>query len=145
MNNDTEADISLLKPKVRALAVRLIEECNKQGFSIMVSRGFRSTEQQDKYYAQGRTKPGKIITNARGGFSFHNFGVAFDIRPVLDAENEHKREAFYRKAGEMGMALGLEWGGAWTTFVDPPHFQYTAGYSIEDFRNNAVDWSKFEA
>jgi len=141
--NHTSADLTLLKPKVRKLAEELMKECEKQGFSVIISRGFRSEEEQDEFYAQGRTKQGEIITMVKAGFSFHNFGVAFDIRPIVGEDEGQKKKTLYQKAGEIGMALGLEWGGTWTDFLDVPHFQHTAGYSIEDFRNNAVDWNKF--
>ncbi len=136
-----EADLSFLKPKVRRLCEALIAKCAEAGFEVKMVRGSRSIEKQDEYYAQGRTTPGKIITNARGGQSYHNYGVAFDIRPTVS--DELKKE-FYEKAGPMGEELGLEWGGRWTTIIDPPHFQYTAGYSIEDFKEGRVDESQFE-
>lgn len=145
MNKNEPADLSFLKPKVRELAEKLIAECKKQGFKIIVSRGFRTAEEQNEFYAQGRTKPGDIITMVQGGSSFHNFGVAFDIRPVVQEGEEEKKKELYQKAGPIGMALGLEWGGTWTEFLDLPHFQYTGDYSIEDFQNNKVDWSKFNA
>lgn len=136
----TSADMSLLRPKVRALAEMLIGACKKEGFDVIVSRGFRSTEEQDALYELGRTKPGNIVTNARGGSSYHNYGVAFDVRPVVsDAE----KAEYYARIGPIGEKLGLEWGGRWTEFLDPPHYQYTAGYSIDDFKNGSVDESKF--
>ena len=123
------------------LARLLVAECKKKGIAIRVVRGRRSIAQQDTYYALGRTRPGNIITRVRGGFSFHNYGVAFDIRPV--EKYEKKRRAQYRKAGQIGKKLGLEWGGDWKDFRDMPHFQYTAGYSIKDFRNGNVPRKPF--
>lgn len=133
--------IDTLRPKVRELARRLVAECKKRGFVIRVVRGRRSVAQQEKYYAQGRTKPGLVITSARGGYSFHNYGVAFDIRPV--EKDEKKKKALYREAGRMGKKLGLVWGGDWKRFPDMPHFQYTAGYSVNDFRKKKVDLKIF--
>lgn len=141
--SDTTADVSLLRPKIRALANQLLLECKKHNFNVIISRTFRTQEEQDELYAQGRTTPGNIVTLVTGGFSFHNYGVAFDVRVILSEEEQYKKEQIYRKVGEIGMALGLEWGGTWTEFLDLPHFQYTAGYSIDDFRNNRVDWNKF--
>jgi peptidoglycan L-alanyl-D-glutamate endopeptidase CwlK len=139
----SQIDLDLLLPKVREFAERLIAECAEAGFTIIVSRGFRTPEEQNEYYAQGRTKPGSIITMVEGGSSFHNYGAAFDIRPILSESEASKREEYYRRAGEIGMRLGLEWGGTWKEFLDLPHFQYTAGYSIDDFRNGRIDLSKF--
>lgn len=136
----TDVNLSLLRPKVRTLAETLISECKKEEITIVISRGFRSVAEQDVYYEQGRTAPGKIITMVKGGSSFHNYGVAFDVRPlVLDEQ----KEEHYRRIGPIGKKLGLEWGGEWKDFVDLPHFEYTAGYSIDDFKNGTIDESKF--
>lgn len=132
-----------LRPKVRKLAEALIEACAAKGLEIEVVRGLRTTEEQDEYYALGRTKPGAIITHARGGDSFHNYGVAFDIRPTHFKDDAEKAE-IRRKVGPIGESLGLEWGGRWEEFEDIPHFQYTAGYAIQDLKNGSVDWSRFD-
>jgi UDP-N-acetylmuramoylalanine--D-glutamate ligase len=136
-------DLELLKPKVKALAEALVASCKKEGIKIVISRGFRSVEEQDALFAKGRTAPGEIITMAKGGQSFHNYGVAFDVRPSLAEERESTREEVYRKVGAVGKRLGLAWGGDWKEFLDLPHFEYTAGYSIEDFRNNQIDEARF--
>lgn len=134
-------DLSLLKPRVRALALSLQEACEREGFSITISYGFRSREEQDALYAKGRTTQGSIVTNARGGDSFHNYGVAFDIRPVASSPAE--RELLRLKAGPLGEALGLTWGGRWETFKDIPHFEYTLGYTLDDFKNGNIDETRF--
>jgi hypothetical protein len=54
----------------------------------------RSFAEQDALYAQGRTKPGKIVTKARGGFSNHNFGVAFDIGVFKGGSDPEKAKTF---------------------------------------------------
>lgn len=137
-------NLELLKPKVKALAEGLIGECQKAGHQIAIVQTLRTIAEQDALYAQGRTKPGKIVTNARGGYSFHNFGVAFDMCPVVNGQLAWNNLPLFRQIGTIGMRLGLEWGGTWTSFPDLPHFQYLAGYALADFRNQAVDWKKFE-
>jgi peptidoglycan L-alanyl-D-glutamate endopeptidase CwlK len=134
--------IEKLRPKIQQLARALIEECRKEGFEVRVVRGLRTHEEQEAFYARGRTEPGEIVTMVRGGYSFHNYGVAFDIRPIAKDAEDKKR--LYEKAGPLGVRLGLEWGGAWKDFIDPPHFQLTEGYSIDDFHNDSVDWKKFD-
>lgn len=133
-------ELALLKPKVRVLAETLIEECKREGISIIISRGYRSVAEQDVYYEQGRTTPGKIITMVKGGSSFHNYGVAFDVRPLVP---DAQKEEYYRRIGPIGKKLGLVWGGEWKDFVDLPHYEYTAGYTVEDFKNGTIDESKF--
>lgn len=138
------AKLELLKPKIRELAEKLIAECKKLGYQITVTQTLRTIEEQDALYAQGRTKPGNIVTKAKGGYSLHNFGVAFDICPIVDGKAAWNDNVLFKKTGEIGMNVGLEWGGTWTSFPDLPHFQYLAGYILDDFRNNKVDWKKFE-
>lgn len=138
------AKLELLKPKIKELAEKLINECKQQGHQITVTQTLRTIEEQDALYAQGRTKPGNIVTKAKGGYSLHNFGVAFDICPIVNGKAEWNDNALFKKIGEIGMKIGLEWGGTWASFPDLPHFQYLAGYSLADFRGNKVDWKKFE-
>jgi peptidoglycan L-alanyl-D-glutamate endopeptidase CwlK len=75
------------------------------------------------------TKPGRIVTRARGGYSNHNFGIAFDVtifKGSSDPENARTpvfESPLYKAIGALGTDLGLEWGGNWKTIVDEPHFQ----------------------
>lgn len=118
-------DITLCHPRLQVLAARLIEECNKQGLKIKIGETLRTKEEQDALYAQGRTKPGNIVTNAPGSSysSYHQWGTAFDFfrNDGTGAYNESGK--FFEKVGAIGVSLGLEWGGNWKTIVDKPHFQ----------------------
>ena len=59
----------------------LLKECAKNGIYLIITEGFRTKAYQDSLYAKGRTKPGKIVTNANGSAysSQHQWGIAFDI------------------------------------------------------------------
>jgi peptidoglycan L-alanyl-D-glutamate endopeptidase CwlK len=138
------AKLELLRPKVKTLANQLIAQCTGAGIQIAVTQTLRTLEEQDKLYAQGRTKPGNIVTNAKGGFSFHNFGVAFDVCPLLKGNPDWNNTELFNRIGKTGIFLGLEWGGNWTKFPDLPHLQYTGGYTLSEFQKNLVDWSKFD-
>jgi len=138
------ATIDGLRPVVKRLAKELIAECLAQGITIKVIQGLRTKSQQDVLYAKGRTVPGGIVTNARGGHSYHNYGLAFDICPVKQKTCEWNAIKIYTKVGSIGRKLGLEWGGDWKMFRDYGHFQYSVGYSIANLLNNRVDWSKFD-
>ncbi|MEK7588369.1 MAG: M15 family metallopeptidase [Patescibacteria group bacterium] len=136
-------NLNLLKPKVKLLAEELIKESKKIGVQIILVQGFRSTEEQDALYAKGRTEKGKIVTNAKGGQSFHNYGVAFDVCPIVNGKVTWKYAELFKKVGSIGESIGLEWGGNWKKFKDLPHFQYTAGYTLAQFKNNKIDTEKF--
>lgn len=138
------ADLKNLKPKIIRYIKQLRESAQKSRIDFVVAQGFRSIEEQNKLYEQGRIKPGKIVTNARGGDSLHNYGVAFDVCPLSGKKADWNNVKAFNKLGALGKKLGLEWGGDWKSFPDRPHFQYTAGYKLIEFKKNKIDWKKFE-
>jgi len=76
------------------------------------------------------------VTKARGGQSYHNFGLAFDI-VILDSIGKATWDTTHpgwKVSADIGKSLGLEWGGDWTGFKDIPHFQYTGGVSLATCR-----------
>ncbi len=124
-----------LHPIVRAKAERFIEACRKAGVDVLITSTYRSKESQDDLFAQGRTRPGKKVTNARGGFSFHNWRVAFDFVPLENGKPVWDDIPTITSIGEIGEGCGLEWAGRWVTFKELLHFQYTGGLTINDFQN----------
>ncbi|MGM9424964.1 M15 family metallopeptidase [Hydrogenophaga sp. MI9] len=118
----SETNIATLQPQVQGLARALVQKAADNGIGIKVLSGTRSYAEQDALYAKGRTAPGPKVTNARGGYSNHNFGIAFDIG-VFSGGKFLADSPKYKAVGVLGMELGLEWGGNWTSIVDQPHFQ----------------------
>jgi len=118
----SEKNIATLLPEVRSNARTLVQKAASNGINIQVISGLRTYAQQDALYAKGRTAPGPKVTNARGGYSNHNFGIAFDVG-VFSGASYLAESAKYKAVGVLGMDLGLEWGGNWTSIVDQPHFQ----------------------
>jgi lysozyme family protein len=133
----SEKNIATLLPRVRPFARALIEKAANQGIIIKVTSGSRSFAEQDELFAQGRTKRGKIVSNARGGFSNHNFGIAFDVTIFKGSTDPEKattpvfESPVYKAIGALGTELGLEWGGNWKTIVDEPHFQLRPGWAAD--------------
>lgn len=128
-----------LRPVVKRKRDELIKTCKAQGVPIRVTSEVRTWEEQDKLYAQGRTTAGKIVTNAKGGESMHNHGLAFDV--CFDSLTPWIGD--WEKVGRAGEALGFEWGGRWQSFVDKPHFQYLAGYTEKEIRQLKYNIDKF--
>ena len=110
-------------------------ECYK--IQIIVTSTYRDYEAQALLYAQGRTSPGRKVTNARPGYSMHNHRVALDVvplragKPVWGTTREDLK--LWQKVGEIGKSCGLDWAGDWEKFKEYPHFQYTGGLTINDF------------
>lgn len=131
-----------LQPLVARQATAVVKEMELLGHPVRITDGFRSTLEQDKLYAQGRTTPGNIVTQAKGGQSFHNYGVAVDM--VFRKEGYNASDSLWQTLGAVGKKHGFKWGGDWTSFVDKPHFELTLGYSLKDFQENKVDYSKYK-
>ncbi|WP_151996161.1 M15 family metallopeptidase [Buttiauxella massiliensis] len=126
----SEENIELLLPEVKNYARALVHKANEVGITIKVISGLRTYAEQDALYAQGRTKSGEIVTNAKGGYSNHNFAIAFDIG-VFEGNKYLAESAKYKAVGAMGIDLGLEWGGSWKTIIDQPHFQLRPVWAID--------------
>jgi peptidoglycan L-alanyl-D-glutamate endopeptidase CwlK len=125
-------NIKTLHPVLQPLATKLIEIAFERGICAKVIAGERTYIEQDKLYAQGRSKPGKIVTHAKGGQSIHNFGLAFDVGVFsTDGETYYGESPYYKTLGQIGKDLGLVWGGDWKSFVDEPHFELKHGKSLE--------------
>jgi len=118
----SEQRIATLLPEVRPLARALVHKAAALGIQIRIISGFRTYEEQAVLYAQGRTAAGRVVTNARPGYSNHNFGIAFDVG-IFEGSRYLGESPQYKAVGAIGMDIGLEWGGSWKSLVDEPHFQ----------------------
>lgn len=118
-------DITKLHPKLQDKIAELKALCKKNGLKIEISECVRTVAEQNELYAQGRTKPGKIVTNAKGDTysSMYMYGVAFDFFRNDGKGAYYDNDGFFTKVGKLGQSIGLEWGGAWKSIVDKPHFQ----------------------
>lgn len=126
-------DIKQLHPNLQGKIINLQNLCQENGISIGIGECLRTVKEQDALYAQGRTKPGAKVTNAKGSTysSMHQWGVAFDFYLLMDVDGDGKvsDDAFnnatklFNKVGKLGQSIGLEWGGSWKNPVDMPHFQ----------------------
>jgi hypothetical protein len=117
-------DISVLHPTLQLKIAQLKAECAKQGLKIGIGECYRTVAEQDKLYAQGRTTPGKKVTNAKGSSysSMHQWYVAFDFFRNDGKQAFDNKDKFFNKVGKIGKDLGLIWGGSWLK-ADLPHFQ----------------------
>ena len=131
----SEARIARLEPVIQSKARALLDAARAQGIELTVTQGLRTMDEQAALYAQGRTAPGPVVTNAKPGSSWHNFGLAFDVAVVVNGQPTWPNDtALWSKIGELGKAQGLVWGGDFQSFKDMPHFQYTGGLTLEQAR-----------
>ncbi|MDR3599559.1 MAG: peptidoglycan-binding protein [Desulfosporosinus sp.] len=126
--------LSSLDPYVGFLAGRFLRLCSANHLDVRITTAFRSWDESDRLYALGRTVPGSIVSNARGGDSYHNWGLAFDAGPFENNKISTDPTKF-NLMGRLGEQVGLEWGGTFKSIIDLPHFQYTFGLTTEDLLN----------
>lgn len=128
----TNERIKLLHPAIRDDVYRFINHVEQElSIKLRVGQGLRTIAEQDALYAQGRTTPGMIVTNAKGGRSLHNYGLAIDILEVKDGKAIwHEGNSKEMLAiSSIGKSYTFEWGGDWTSIKDYPHFQRDYGYT----------------
>lgn len=123
----SEQRLAQVSPKLAAKVRAASDVLSEAGTYFRVAQGLRTYAEQDALYAQGRTTPGHIVTNARGGYSNHNFGCAVDCYPFLQGSsgniNWNPKSPQFLAMVEALKEQGLVWGGDWHSLVDPPHFQ----------------------
>jgi peptidoglycan L-alanyl-D-glutamate endopeptidase CwlK len=120
------ARVKLLHPKLAHLCWEHLSLCFLTGIYLRVTQTLRTFEEQQALYDLGRTKPGKKVTNARAGLSWHNYGLAYDV-VILEKDgkvNWNTLDPKWKRVGFEGEKLGLTWGGSFKSFIDYPHFEY---------------------
>jgi peptidoglycan L-alanyl-D-glutamate endopeptidase CwlK len=144
-------DIKDLSGDMQIMYNKFFDRCRRDtellrlGVSVLLTCTFRSGEEQDKLYAQGRTLPGAIVTRAKAGQSAHNVATpqglpaaeAFDVVPLLhgkpvwttkdDPNTPEPEDKIWEIIGAHGKAVGLKWyGDTDASFREFPHFQNPA-------------------
>lgn len=154
MDNVTEQRIKLLHPKIREIVTNAIIEANNKltaHSQIRITQGLRTIEEQNALYAQGRTKPGNKVTNAKGGSSFHNYGLAIDFVLLIDNKEvswsvtkdyDQDGSPDWMEVVNVFKSYGFVWGGDFKSIKDNPHFEMTFGYSwqqlLKKYNSNDV-------
>lgn len=119
-----------LRPVFGAKATAWLDECIHAGLSPLVTCTFRSMVEQADLYAQGRDKPGKIVTNARPGQSAHNFGLALDFVPIISGKPEWSgRDPSWRAIIAIAQKHGME------SLADNPKFRELAHLQQPNWRD----------
>ena len=116
-------DITVCHPRLQTLTAQLVDKCAGAGLPIKIGESFRSVAEQDALYAQGRTQPGSIVTNAKGSSysSQHQWGIAADFYRADGKGAYNEAGDYFNRVGAIAKQLGLAWGGDWKSIVDKPH------------------------
>jgi peptidoglycan L-alanyl-D-glutamate endopeptidase CwlK len=133
------ANIATLRKDAQSKAREWLLKCLEAGINVKIITGLRTYQEQDALYAQGRTAPGRKVTNAPAGYSWHNFGVAWDF-VVFDADDQPQWDSpLMEKCGRIAESLGHEWGGRWTSPQDTPHVTVKMGCTLADARQRVKE------
>ena len=151
--------IKLMHPKLQEVLLEDYLTINTKlpkGIRLRITQTLRTVEEQNELYAQGRTKPGKKVTNAPALSSYHNFGIAFDFVILYDndkngtfEEASYNEKKDYDKNGKADWmevvaffkSRGWIWGGSFKTIYDSPHFEKPMGLTVAQYRDK---WNKGE-
>lgn len=132
-----------LHPVVQKNKDVLIKQAADKGIRVMITDGFRSIQDQNQLYDIGRTVDGQIVTHAKGGESYHNFGLAVDFallnqdgKAIWDTEYDGNGngKSDWIEVVRMAKELGFEWGGDWKHFKDYPHLEMRFGLTINELK-----------
>lgn len=144
--------VKLLHPVVRDEVARLIgaiEATWPPTMAIRIVQGLRTIKEQDELYAQGRTKPGAIVTKAKGGSSYHNYGLAIDFALLYDkdgngsfetlswdikSDTNNNKKADWMEVVDFFKSAGWSWGGEWHSIKDYPHLEKSFGHSVKELK-----------
>ena len=118
--------VSDLERWTQERCIRFVDECLNAKIDIRITHTLRTMDEQRHLYAQGRSLPGNVVTNAEPGSSPHNFGMAFDIcfeGKTLAECYPPASDPRWAQVAAIGEGLGLAWGGRWKSLKDLPHFE----------------------
>lgn len=143
--NRATRGFKFLHPALRQNLEDALDECYSKGLMVYVFESYRTLDRQQYLYEQGRTREGRIVTNARPLYSYHNYGLAFDL--VFDGDErdgiqwswegdynsdvlEDDKRDDYTRVGEIFERYGYEWAARWKMHKETPHFQLPYGFTI---------------
>ena len=124
--------LDLAEP-VGVCADRFLSACRLQGLDVLIYCTLRSNEEQGHLYEMGRTKTGRIVTNAKPGDSLHNPDCngkawAFDAVPMSCGAIKWYDTDLLNHMGAIGESVGLDWAGRWSgSLREMVHFQKQRG------------------
>lgn len=141
--NFRRVDLDLLYPPFLEKLLDTIAACNARGCRYVATHGFRTYGEQMALWAKGRTVRGPIVTNAKGGQSSHNFGLAVDFVRDLDAAKPGVQPSWtdsdYLVLAEEAEQRGLHSGRG---YKDYPHVSWPGYVTASDLLPLHLAWEK---
>ena len=133
--------VSELAPNAQIACRAFLTLCESAGLKVRITETYRTQARQDELYAQGRTKPGNIVTWTKN--SRHTGRRAWDICQDIKGK-EYSDASFFDKCGKIAQSIDIIWGGAWKT-PDRPHFEVEADWSLPDsYYEEVIDTERLD-
>lgn len=142
MDDRSLKELNTLHPKFKQSAIDAWTEAQAAmpgNVQIIIIQGLRSFEESNHLYALGRTERGEnaspehpmgnVVTNAPGGSSYHNYGLAFDFEMITNGKADYIVGPLWLKVVDIMKKHGMTWGGEFKTIKDDPHFENRYGYN----------------
>lgn len=134
MEQHSIAQLQLLHPIIRNKAIDAYYEAVKATPALVhpyIDQTYRTFAESDKLYAQGRTTPGEIVSNAKAGQSWHNYGLALDFHLQINGKDVWNVDHNWMVVVNIFKAHGFNWGGEFAgSFKDYPHLEYKGGHTL---------------
>jgi peptidoglycan L-alanyl-D-glutamate endopeptidase CwlK len=127
--------LNLLHPKIRQAALEAYAEAVKAtpvDVHPIIDQTYRSFEESDKLYQQGRTTPGEIVSNAKPGQSYHNYAMALDFHLQVNGKDVWDVDHNWMIVVNIFKSYGFQWGGDFQNFKDYPHLENKLGHNWRD-------------
>lgn len=122
-----------LEQVYQPFAAKVVELQHRLDFQVRITQALRSYQEQELLFEQGRSLPGKVVTNAKPGWSWHSYGLAVDMCPLgqnTKLPDWNDKHPCWEKMIEVGEQLGLTCGALFRTFPDKPHFQLVGRFPV---------------
>jgi peptidoglycan LD-endopeptidase CwlK len=130
--NLRDTDLSHLHPAFRQSVQQVLQQCAQEQLPFRVFEAYRSPHRQAFLYAQGRTRPGSIVTYAQPWSSYHQYGLAADfvlhIHGTWSWDDSGPRRQWWARLHAIGRSFNLE-----PLKFETPHLQQ-AGLSVAALR-----------
>jgi len=129
--------LNQLHPLIREKALLAYKEAvnaTPTGVHPFITQTFRTFAESDALYAQGRTKPGSVVTNAPAGSSYHNYALALDFVNLVNGKESWTVDKNWMAVVNIFKKYGFKWGGDWSSLKDYPHLEMSLGYSVKELK-----------
>lgn len=140
-----------LHPVLLEVVEQIIDQTEQSlgaGFTVKMISTLRTPAEQFVLFQQGRSKPGKPVTNVDGFHkkSNHNYQPAQAVDFGIFRGGKYMTEGhFYEHLAAPTRKAEMTWGGDWKSFKDRPHIEIPRKFLFKESRikGSAIVWQTY--